>query len=42
VEKDISIRALLLLPVVVCYMLTKVLYSMDQANMVKDILEKRK
>jgi hypothetical protein len=42
VEKDINIRALLLLPIVVCYMLSKVLFSMDQANMVKDIVERQK
>jgi Sec-independent protein secretion pathway component TatC len=42
VENDMAKRALLLLPVVIFYSLSKVLFSMDQAEMVKDILERQK
>lgn len=42
VENDTWARAMLLLPVVICYMLSKVLFSMDQANMVKDIVARQK
>ncbi len=39
IQNDLAIRALLLLPVVVCYFLAWALYSMNQADMVHDIIE---
>jgi hypothetical protein len=42
IENDVAARTMLLLPIVVCFMLSKVLFAMDQANMVKDIVERQK
>lgn len=42
VESDVGTRAMLLLPIVVCYAASRILFSMDQADMVKGILERNK
>ena len=42
VENDETARVFLLLPIVICYALSKILFAMDQANMVKDIVERQK
>ena len=42
VENDMAARAFLLIPVVILYFLSKILFSIDQANMVQDILERQK
>ncbi len=42
VENDITVRALLLVPVVICYSLSKILFSMDQAAMVEDMVSRKK
>jgi hypothetical protein len=42
VENDQTARVFLLVPIVICYMVSKVLFAMDQANMVQDIVERQK
>lgn len=42
VENDETARVFLLLPIVICYALSKILFAMDQANMVQDIVERQK
>lgn len=42
VEDGAAARAMLLLPVIICWFAAKVLYSMDQAEAVKDMMRRRK
>ena len=42
VENDVAKRALLLVPIVICFTLSRILFSMDQANMVEDIVARRR
>jgi len=42
IENDQTARALLLLPVVASWFASKLLFSMDQAEKVKDIIQRNK
>jgi hypothetical protein len=42
VSDDVTTRALLLLPIVIMFMLSKVLHAIDQANQVEDIMYRYK
>ncbi|MBI5227194.1 hypothetical protein HY988_01280 [Candidatus Micrarchaeota archaeon] len=42
INDDLTQRALLLVPVVICYLISKILFAMDQADMTKNMMERYK
>ena len=42
VTNDMAQRALLLLPIAICYLISKILFSMDQAEMTGQMMERYK